>query len=491
MTRFRSGLAAVITINVGLLSALHAQAAWQNNAPFGATLQGDLYSPTTPGSSPAVLVAIHYCTGNKSVVHSWFESAANQYGFYIVAPDAGKQCFDSSLSRDGDKAAIVKMVDYVLSNTKADKTRVFAAGLSSGGCMTNTLLAAYPEVFAGGAAMPGFPAGAWPAGDTTCTKCGSNPPSTTGQQWADMVTKVYAFSGTRPCVQQWVGGGDEYNFDGWLPAVASQFQTLSNLSAGTSGTGAPSGWTRTEYKDGAGNVRLQTNLGPTSQKHDLSSANLFGQVVSFLGLDKPTGSCGITTSSGTGGTSSTGGASAGVGGTSAKASGGTSAIGNGGSKATGGATLGAGGSQATGGSKATGGAPIGNGGTQATGGSKATGGAPSGNGGTQATGGSKASGGVGTSTGGAPQGNGGSSTTATTSSQVQSTGGSTAVSTTASASGGNASDAGSDVAGNTTVSISGCGCRVAGTSNGSASLWSLGLLGLAFAACRKQLRKQR
>jgi acetylxylan esterase len=51
------------------------------------------------------------------------------------------------------------MVDYVVTNKHADKSRVFAAGMSSGGCMTNTLLAIYPDVFAGGSAMPGFPAG--------------------------------------------------------------------------------------------------------------------------------------------------------------------------------------------------------------------------------------------------------------------------------------------------------------------------------------------
>ena len=43
-------------------------------------------------------------------------------------------------------------------------SRVFAAGMSSGGCMTNTLVAVYPDVFAGGSAMPGFPAG-------TCRAC--------------------------------------------------------------------------------------------------------------------------------------------------------------------------------------------------------------------------------------------------------------------------------------------------------------------------------
>src|SRR5207237_386780 len=98
------------------------------------------------------------------------------------------------------------------------------------------------------------------------------------------------------------GGGDEYNFNGWLPAVAAQFQNLGNLGSGMSATGR-SGWTRTEYKDSAGNVRLQTNLGPTSQKHDLETVSppLYSDVVTFLGLDKATGACGLGSSSAGGG----------------------------------------------------------------------------------------------------------------------------------------------------------------------------------------------
>jgi poly(hydroxyalkanoate) depolymerase family esterase len=397
-----------LTVNAALLLSARAQAgSWQANAPFGATLQGDLYTPTTPAASPAVLVSIHYCTGHASNARGWFQSYADQYGFYIIAPDAGKQCFDSSATRGGDRAAIVKMVDYVVMNKGADKTRVFAAGMSSGGCMTNTLLGIYPDVFAGGSAMPGFPAGGWPAGDTTCTKCSSSPPSTDGKYWGDIARGAFEFSGTRPCVQQWVGEADEYNFDAWLPAVAAQFQNLSNLSAGTAGTGAPSGWNRTVYKDTAGTVRLETNSKP-GQKHDIGSANppVYGDVIKFLGLDQPTGACGLTTS-GTGGAggmssmggapstggASTGGASAGGATTAgAPSSGGASGAGgivssSGGASAAGGIS-GSGGIVSSSGGTATGGAGVPTAGGPATGGSAGTAGVPMGTGGsTAATGG--------------------------------------------------------------------------------------------------------
>ncbi|HVV51992.1 MAG TPA: PHB depolymerase family esterase, partial [Polyangia bacterium] len=334
MTRPRSYLVALLAAAAGLLAASPARAgSWQNNFAFGATLQGDLYTPTTPAASPAILVVIHMCTGHSTTVHGWFDSYADQNGFYLIAPDAGKQCFDASAARSGDKAAIVTMVNYLVTNKHADKTRVFATGMSSGGCMTNTLLAVYPDVFAGGSAMPGFPAGGWPAGDTTCTKCGSQPPNMSAAQWAAVATNVFKWSGQYGCSQQWVGGGDQYNFNGWLPSVVLQWQGLAGLGAATSEASWSdhSGWTRTVYKDSAGNVRLETNLGPSSQKHDLEtvSPTLYKDVISFLGLDKPTGACGLDTTSttGGGGSNGTGGAS-GTGGTT----------GTGGATGTGGST---------------------------------------------------------------------------------------------------------------------------------------------------------
>jgi acetylxylan esterase len=381
----------VLAATLGLVAAAPARAgSWQNSfSGFGATLQGDLYTPTTPAASPAVLVAIHMCTGHSTTVHGWFDSYADKQGFYIIAPDAGKQCFDSSASRDGDKAAIVKMVSYLITQKNADKTRIFAAGMSSGGCMTNTLLAIYPDVFAGGSAMPGFPAGAWPAGDIVCSKCGSTPPSTDGAYWGNMARNVFAWSGTYPCSQQWVGGGDQYNFNGWLPAVAAQFQNLSSLGSGMPATGR-SGWTRTVYKDSSGNVRLETNLGPTSQMHDLETVNptLYGDVITFLGLDKATGSCGLS------------GAGTGAGGAGGGSSDGGAMTGSGGAKGTGGATAGSGGTTGAGGATGSGGMQSGTAGTN--GGDGMTGGAgTSGGGGAtmNGSGGSSSSGSGGSSSG--------------------------------------------------------------------------------------------
>ncbi|HEX2657831.1 MAG TPA: PHB depolymerase family esterase [Polyangia bacterium] len=455
MTRSRTLFVALVATGLGLLTAAPAHAGWENNFAFGASLKADLYTPSTLGSPPAVLVAIHYCSGNKMNAHGWFDSLADKNGFFVIAPDAGKNCFDSSATRGGDRDAIVKMVQYLITNKGADKNRVFAAGYSSGGCMTNTLLAIYPDVFAGGAAMPGFPAGAWPAGDTSCTKCSSQPDhKDDGKYWGDLARKAFSWTGKYPCSEQWVGDADEYNFNGWLSTVASQFVNLSSLGAAETGSGAPSGWARKTYKNAAGVVWLETNT-KSGQKHDLTGSGLASSVVSFLSLDKPGMACGLPVAGGTGNGGATGnGGSTGNGG--AKGSGGV----GGSVGATGGTSGGTGGSTGTGGgsTSASGGATSSSGGATSS-----SGGATSSSGGATSS-----SGGATSSSGGATSSSGGS--TSSSGGATSSSGGSTGSSGDSKGSGGTG----------TGENGSGGGCAIAGgtaqAGSATAVLLALGLL---------------
>ena len=49
------------------------------------------------------------------------------------------------------------MVNYVVQNKNGDANRVYVAGHSSGGMMTNVLFGSYPDVFKAGAAYAGVP----------------------------------------------------------------------------------------------------------------------------------------------------------------------------------------------------------------------------------------------------------------------------------------------------------------------------------------------
>jgi poly(3-hydroxybutyrate) depolymerase len=159
MTRKR--LFELATVCLGLLLVGSAQAAtWRTNVNYGASTPMDLYVPDRPAAAPAIVVSLHYCGGNAGNAHGWFQSYADQYGFIIIAPKSAGSCFDAGLGRSGERANIVRMVEYVVTMNGADPKKVFAAGPSSGACMAQALIASYPDVFAGGSSLAGVPAGA-------------------------------------------------------------------------------------------------------------------------------------------------------------------------------------------------------------------------------------------------------------------------------------------------------------------------------------------
>nr|BBJ56023.1 hypothetical protein SAVMC3_86520 [Streptomyces avermitilis] len=138
-------------------------------------LQMYVYVPDGVTARPAVVVAVHYCTGSGPAMYSGTEFAAlaDRYGFIVVYPSvtrAGK-CFDVSspqaLRRGGgsDPVGIKSMVDWVTRTYDADPGRIFATGISSGAMMTNVLLGDYPDVFAAGAAFAGVPFGCFATTD--------------------------------------------------------------------------------------------------------------------------------------------------------------------------------------------------------------------------------------------------------------------------------------------------------------------------------------
>src|SRR4029079_7222417 len=199
MRPLRKTLASLLVLASLLLVGGAARAAtWKTNVSYGANTIMDLYVPDQVAASPAVVVALHYCSGNAGSAHSWFQSIADTRGFIIIAPGAGGNCFDAGLGRSRERANIVKMVQYVQTMYNADPKRVFSVGASSGACMTQALLASYPDVFAAGSSLAGVPAGAWNGGNAY----GWSMTSMTAQQWGDKVRNADpGFSGMRPRVQ--------------------------------------------------------------------------------------------------------------------------------------------------------------------------------------------------------------------------------------------------------------------------------------------------
>jgi poly(hydroxyalkanoate) depolymerase family esterase len=289
------------------------------NNPGGMRMH--IYVPDTHPANPAIVVAMHGCGGSGPGFFSGseFASLADRYGFIVIYPSAQQQagfgkCFDTwsdAAKRRGggsDPVSIVSMVTYAEQRYGGDPNRVFATGSSSGGMMTNHMLAVYPDVFKAGAAFMGVPfncfanAADYPPGASQCTGGNMN---RTPQQWGDAVRQVYpGYTGPRPRMQLWHGTADTLVPYSLLQEEIEQWTNVFGLSQTPTSTDTPqSGWNRRRYADSAGTVQVEA-YSIQGAGHSLPAGGMAAVAVAFFGLtgsttpppDPGTGSCGVTAS---------------------------------------------------------------------------------------------------------------------------------------------------------------------------------------------------
>ncbi|MFF0875543.1 extracellular catalytic domain type 1 short-chain-length polyhydroxyalkanoate depolymerase [Micromonospora aurantiaca (nom. illeg.)] len=260
-----------------------------------------VYVPDARPARPATVVAMHGCGGSGPGFYSGSEFAglADRYGFIVIYPSATQQagfgnCFDTwsdAAKRRGggsDPVSLISMVRHVQQQYGADPDRVYATGSSSGGMMTNHMLALYPDVFKAGAAFMGVPfncfAGAadYPPGSSQCTGGNMN---RTPQQWGDAVRQAYpGYTGPRPRVQLWHGTNDTLVPYSLLQETIEQWTNVFGLSQTPTSTDTPqSGWNRRRYADGTGTVQVEA-YSIQGAGHSLPSAGMAAAAVAFFGL---------------------------------------------------------------------------------------------------------------------------------------------------------------------------------------------------------------
>ncbi|KAI0186344.1 acetylxylan esterase [Xylaria flabelliformis] len=196
------------------LSGLAAGASLQQVTNFGANTSGTkmyIYVPDNIATKPAVIVAIHYCSGtaNAYYTNTPYATLAEKYGFVVIYPESpySGTCWDVSskeaLTHNGgaDSKSIANMVSYTLNKYNGDKSRVFVTGTSSGAMMTNVLAATYPDVFAAGIAYAGVPATCFYTGtvDGWNSTCSQGQLNLSQEYWANAALGAYpGYTGPRP-----------------------------------------------------------------------------------------------------------------------------------------------------------------------------------------------------------------------------------------------------------------------------------------------------
>ncbi|SCF30160.1 esterase, PHB depolymerase family [Micromonospora echinospora] len=264
-----------------------------------------LYLPDSRPARPAIVLAMHGCGGSGPGFHSGseFASLADRYGFVVIYPTATQQagfgnCFDTwsdAAKRRGggsDPVSLVSMINFVHRQHGGDLDRVYATGSSSGGMMTNHMLAVYPDVFRAGAAFMGVPyncfanAADYPPGASQCTGGTMN---RTPQQWGDAVRQAYpGYSGPRPRVQLWHGTNDTLVPYQLLQESIEQWTDVFGLGQTPTSIDTPqSNWNRRRYADSHDTVQVEA-YAVQGAGHSLPSGGMAAAAVQFFGLTTPT-----------------------------------------------------------------------------------------------------------------------------------------------------------------------------------------------------------
>ncbi|WTP57160.1 PHB depolymerase family esterase [Streptomyces phaeochromogenes] len=261
-------------------------------------LQMYLYVPDSVTANPAVVVAVHYCTGSGPAMYSGTEyaSLADRYGFIVVYPSVTRasKCFDVSspqaLRRGGgsDPVGIKSMVDWVTRTYSADTSRIFATGISSGAMMTNVLLGDYPDVFAAGAAFSGVPFGCFATTDGSewNSACSGGTVIRTPQEWGDLVRTAYpGYTGPRPRMQVWHGTEDDVLRYPNFGEEIKQWTNVLGVGQTPAATDSPqSGWTRTRYGSTGDRAPVEA-ISLQGVGHNLYAYGMAARVLTFFGLD--------------------------------------------------------------------------------------------------------------------------------------------------------------------------------------------------------------
>lgn len=127
--------------------------------------------PEGLGRGAPLVVTLHGCgQGAEDYARqSGWLTLAERRGFAVLAPAQSSannpnRCFNwferGDIARgEGESASIAAMIGHLLAEERLDASRVYVTGLSAGGAMTLVMLAAYPDLFAGGAVIAGLPYG--------------------------------------------------------------------------------------------------------------------------------------------------------------------------------------------------------------------------------------------------------------------------------------------------------------------------------------------
>jgi poly(hydroxyalkanoate) depolymerase family esterase len=200
-----------------------------------------VYIPENLPAQRPLVVVLHGCTQSAAAYDraaGWSQLAREQ-GFALLYPAQQRAnnamgCFNwfeagDSRRGSGEALSIRQMIAAVQERHAIDPRRIFITGLSAGGAMTSTMLAVYPEVFAGGAIIAGLPHGAAQGMAQAFDRMrGHGLPSQAALEGALRGASDHA--GPWPRISVWHGSADGTVGPGNAEAVVAQWRAVHALS---------------------------------------------------------------------------------------------------------------------------------------------------------------------------------------------------------------------------------------------------------------------
>lgn len=239
------------------------------------------YVPDGLSAGRPLVVALHGCTQQSKDYADGpgWTKLADEYQFAVLLPQQTEDnnattCFnwfepDDVKRHDaggeiGEVASIWEMIQKMQTDYETDPNQVYVTGLSAGGAMTTALLAAYPEVFAGGAIIAGIPAGC--AQDVAAALNCMNPgKDMSPQEWGDQVRAAapgHVAGDGVPRVAVWQGSADTTVMPKNAEELIDQWTNIIGIDRVADETSMVSGASYKGYANNSGTILVEEYLVP-------------------------------------------------------------------------------------------------------------------------------------------------------------------------------------------------------------------------------------
>ncbi len=238
---------------------------------FGANpgaLGAKMFVPARLRRGSALVVVLHGCTQDAAGYDrgAGWSGLAEANGFALLFPEQARannpnRCFnwfqpDDTRRGGGEAASIAAMTRHMIAAHRIDPARVFVTGLSAGGAMASVMLAAYPELFAGGAIIAGLPF-AGVAGVPRALEAMRVPTPESGEALAARVRAASPHTGKWPTISVWHGTADRTVAHGNADAILRQWAAVHRLSAAPTRVQTVDGQTHSVWRDDWGRTIIE------------------------------------------------------------------------------------------------------------------------------------------------------------------------------------------------------------------------------------------